>query len=405
MGQSQDRVRDLIRLTASSPAPAASGSPSPGGGAASFALAAAEGADVLRLAGTWTIDHLAAIDGPLSRIATQGDRPLLVDPAGIERMDTAGAWLIARLKRDGERERRPVRIADPPPALAGLLGQVLATLRPPPPRPRPIPALVAMLLALGAFTIDLGRRIARVLSFFGLLLVTLGRVARQPARLRLTSVVFHMKAVGVDAVPIVVLMSFLIGVVLAYQGASQLQRFGAEVFTVNLIALSVLREIGILLTAIMVAGRSGSAFTAAIGSMKLREEVDALRALGIDPMETLVLPRTLALLLTLPLLGFVADMAGLLGGLIMSWVVLDISPVSFATRLGEAVRVNHFLVGLIKAPFFALAIATIGCFQGFEVEGSAESVGRLTTVSVVESIFLVIVLDALFSIFFATIGY
>ncbi len=372
---------------------------------AGYVLETREHEDVLILSGDWRITTISAIDDALLEIARNGTRNLVVDPELVEHLDTAGAWMIARMKRDGERARRPVTIKNAAEELQPLLSQVLATLRPPPPRPRPVPAFIAMLIGLGRGTLELWGRIARILSFFGLVLVTLAQVIRHPSRLRLTSTVFHMKAVGVDAVPIVCLMSFLIGVVLAYQGASQLQRFGAEVFTVNLIALSVLREIGILLTAILVAGRSGSAFTASIGSMKLREEVDALRALGLNPVEILVVPRTLALLLTLPMLAVVAAATGLLGGMVMCWMVLDISPVSFAVRLSEAVRINHFLVGVIKAPFFALAIAVIGCFQGFEVEGSAESVGQLTTKSVVESIFVVIVLDAIFSIFFATINY
>ncbi len=361
--------------------------------------------EVLVLSGEWTIATITDACHALDDIAVNHKKPLRVDPSAIARLDTAGAWMIARMKRDGERALRPVTIGAVAEEFQPLAASVLATLRPPPRARKQLPAFLAFLIGLGGWTIDLTNKIARILSFFGLLLATLGRLCLAPHRLRVTSMFFHMKAAGVDAVPIVSLMSFLIGIVLAYQGANQLQRFGAEVFTVNLIALSVLREIGILLTAILVAGRSGSAFTASIGSMKLREEVDALRALGLEPMEILVVPRTLALLLTLPMLGVVAAIMGLLGGMIMCWSVLDISPVAFAVRLNEAVRVNHFLVGLIKAPFFALAIATIGCFQGFEVEGSAESVGQLTTTAVVESIFMVIVLDAAFSIFFATINY
>jgi len=195
----------------------------------------------------------------------------------------------------------------------------------------------------------------------------------------------------------------LIGIVLAFQGASQLRQFGAEVFVVDLIAISVLRELGILLTAIIVAGRSASAFTAAIGSMKMREEVDAMRTLGLDPMELLVLPRVLALVIFLPILGFLADLSGLLGGALMSWYELGVSPGAFRTRLLE-VDVSHFLIGMVKAPFFAVIIGVIGCFQGMRVEGNAESLGRLTSKSVVQAIFMVIVADATFSIFFAAIG-
>jgi phospholipid/cholesterol/gamma-HCH transport system permease protein len=285
-----------------------------------------------------------------------------------------------------------------------LLDQVISTLRPPPPLPRPVPGYVALLLGLGQFTIGMGARIARMLNFFGLLLVTIAGLALRPHQWRTTSMVFHMKAVGVDAMPIVGLMSFLIGVVLAYQGASQLQRFGAEVFTVNLIALSVLREIGILMTAILVAGRSGSAFTAAIGSMKLREEIDAMRTLGLDPMEVLVLPRVIALIIMVPILGFIAAMMGLTGGGLVVWLTMGMSPEMYIERLYGAADFWDGAVAFIKAPVFGLMIGMIGCYEGMKVEGSAESVGQRTTASVVESIFTVIVVDAVFSILFVNLG-
>jgi phospholipid/cholesterol/gamma-HCH transport system permease protein len=222
--------------------------------------------------------------------------------------------------------------------------------------------------------------------------------------LRLTPLVFHMEKVGLNALPIVGLISFLIGVVLAYQGATQLQKFGAEVFVVDLIGVSVLREIGILLTAIVVAGRSGSAFTAQIGSMKVNEEVDAMRTLGLDPIQVLVIPRTLALVLMLPLLAFFSDIMGLLGGGLMAWSVLDVSPGQFIERLNGSIGMWTFWVGIIKAPVFGLLIALVGCYEGLQVANSAESVGSRTTRSVVESIFLVMIVDAVFSIFFAYIG-
>jgi phospholipid/cholesterol/gamma-HCH transport system permease protein len=213
-----------------------------------------------------------------------------------------------------------------------------------------------------------------------------------------------MQEVGLNAVPIVALMGFLIGIVLAFQGAVQLRQFGAEIFVVDLIAVSVLRELGILLTAIIVAGRSGSAFTASIGSMKVREEIDAMRTLGLDPIEVLVLPRVLALIIMLPILGLIANIFALLGGGLMSWAELGISPSMFLTRFVENTDVWHLAVGLIKAPFFAFIISIVGCWQAMQVGGSSESVGRRTTQSVVQSIFLVIVADACFSVFFAEIG-
>ena len=226
----------------------------------------------------------------------------------------------------------------------------------------------------------------------------------RPSRIRLTPFPAHLELVGLNALPIVGLISFLIGVVLAYQGAVQLQRFGAEVFVVDLIGVSVLREIGILLTAIVVAGRSGSAFAAAIGSVKLYQEVDAMRTLGLDPMETLVLPRVLALVVAMPLLCFFSDLMGLLGGGVMAWAVLGIGPGLYIERLHDAVGLWAFWVGMIKAPVFGFVIAMVGCMEGLRVEGSADSVGRQTTRAVVASIFLVIVLDAVFSIFFSIVG-
>ena len=285
-----------------------------------------------------------------------------------------------------------------------MLEQVAAADRPAEVVPPGPGTLVRILARVGAGTLDAIEESRQVVGFFGRVMSSLLGTLARPHRLRLTALVSHMEQVGFNALPIVGLLSFLIGVVLAYQGAVVLQRFGAEIFVVNLIAISVLREIGILLTAIVVAGRSGSAFAAAIGSMMVHEEVDAMRTLGLDPMEVLVLPRLLALALTMPLLAFFADMMGLLGGGIMAWVVLDIAPTLFLERLGDAVSVWSFWTGMIKAPVFGVIIAVVGCLEGFRVSGSAESVGRQTTRAVVTSLFLVIVADALFSIFFSTVG-
>ncbi|MCG8354731.1 MAG: ABC transporter permease, partial [Kiloniellales bacterium] len=234
--------------------------------------------------------------------------------------------------------------------------------------------------------------------------IALGRTLADPRRLRLTALVSHMEQAGLNAMPIVGLLSFLIGVVLAYQGADQLARFGAQIFTVNLVGIGVLREMGIILTAIIVAGRSGSAYTAQIGTMMVREEIDAMRTIGLDPMDVLVMPRVIALLLVMPLLAFYADLMGLLGGAVMATVVLDISLVQFARQLNDAVPLWSFWVGIIKAPIFGFVIALVGCFEGFKVSRSAESVGLRTTAAVVEAIFIVIVLDAMFSVLFSVIG-
>jgi phospholipid/cholesterol/gamma-HCH transport system permease protein len=243
----------------------------------------------------------------------------------------------------------------------------------------------------------------RLINYLGLVTSTLFYDLRHPKRLRWISMVYHMEQVGWKAMPIVGMMSFLIGVVIAQQGEFQLKQFGAQIFVVNLVSISILREIGILLTAIMVAGRSGSAFTAQLGSMVLHEEIDAMRTLGLNPIEILVVPRLLALLIMMPLLTFYADLMGLLGGGFYAWFWLNISPDSFIERVNQSIELKTFAVGMIKAPIFAAVIAICGCFEGMSVKGSAESVGRRTTRSVVESIFLVIIFDALFSIFFSEI--
>jgi phospholipid/cholesterol/gamma-HCH transport system permease protein len=234
--------------------------------------------------------------------------------------------------------------------------------------------------------------------------VRLGGALVRPQTFPLTSVVHHCQQVGLNAVPIVALMAFLIGIVVAFQGATQLRQFGAEVFVVDLIAISILRELGILLTAVIVAGRTASAFTAAIGAMKMREEIDAMRTLSIDPALALVVPRVLALVIMLPVLGLIANIAGLLGGALMSWAELGISPAMFRTRLVEETSIDHVLVGMIKAPVFALLIGLIGCHAGLQVGGDTESLGKMTSAAVVRALFAVILADALFSVFFSKLG-
>ena len=348
-----------------------------------------------------------AIDrsGSGARLALVGGRgPVVVDGAGIEAFDTAGAWAIATLRRRLEAEGVEVRIEGLAPERAALLETVERSLpqdAAPPPAP---PGFVQWLGELGQGVAEGWETAAELLGLLGAVLARLAGNLLHPARLRVTSVVYHMQQAGLNAVPIAALMAFLIGVVLAYMGAVQLRQFGAEIFVVDLIAIAVLRELGILLTAIIVAGRSASAFTASIGSMKMREEIDAMRTLGLDPIQILVVPRVLALLFTLPLLGVVANLAGLLGGLVMAWLTLGVSPEMFVVRLSDNVGVWHFLVGIIKAPFFAVVIALIGCHHGLKVGGNAESLGKLTSASVVLAIFLVILLDAIFAIFFATVN-
>lgn len=349
---------------------------------------------LLALDGPVTLASLNSLRGQIDRLAPGA----AVDLSGVTALDTAGAWALSLPK--GLR----VQGGDAPQLL--LLETVRSALPAAPATlPQKVPHPVGDLLAgIGATVAGAAMAAAESLSFLGLVMARLAATLIHPRRLRVTALVHQMEMVGLNAVPIVALMGFLIGVVLAFQGASQLQQFGAEVFVVDLIAVSILRELGILLTAIIVAGRSASAFTAAIGSMNMREEIDAMRVLGLDPVDLLVLPRLLALVMVLPILGLVADLAGLFGGGLMAWTQLGISPSQFRTQLLADVSATQALVGLSKAPVFAAIIALVGCRQGFLVKGDAESLGQRTSRSVVIAIFLVIVVDALFSVFFAIWG-
>ena len=330
----------------------------------------------------------------------------VLDLSGVTELDTAGAWAIASFQAVQKARGREVAIDNATAAQALLLQTVTDAMPAPRKRRRRLPHHEAgdMLLDLGkavsVFAVGLGQTV----GFLGLVLTRLATTVLHPSRLRVTALAHHMQQAGLNAVPIVALMGFLIGIVLAFQGASQLEQFGAEIYVVDLISVSMLRELGILLTAIIVAGRSASAFTAAIGSMKMREEIDAMRVLGLDPIELLVLPRVLATLILLPILGFVANMAGLLGGALMAWIDLGISPAMFRTQLAANTSVSHALVGLSKAPVFAMIIALVGCYQGLQVEGNTDSLGSRTSRSVVVAIFLVIVVDAVASIFFSVWG-
>jgi phospholipid/cholesterol/gamma-HCH transport system permease protein len=356
----------------------------------------------VHLAGALVMSALGAAERALARIPRAG--PVVIDLAGLEALDTGGAWLLVRLIARLEAEGVTVTLAGASEAQRALIETVRRSRPEGAAVPAPSRGPAAWLETLGRAAYRSAVTCVELLGFVGIVMARLGGTLARPRRLRLTALVYHMQEVGLNAVPIVTLLAFLIGVVLAFQGAVQLRQFGAEIFVVNLIAISVLRELGILLTAIIVAGRSGSAFTAAIGSMKLREEIDAMRTIGLDPVEVLVLPRVLALILMLPVLGFIADMAGLIGGGLMSWIELGVSPSMFVTRLYETTDIWHLAIGFIKAPFFAAIIGIVGCYEGMKVAGSAESVGQRTTTSVVLAIFGVIVADALFSVFFAEVG-
>lgn len=381
---------------------------------ASITTFRADGVLTIRTAGCWRVMNLAELARILDEglrnaigtgaIETGGTRSIVFDLSDTEVLDTAGAWVLldkaAKLARTGI----PVRFENPRPEFAPLLRKVeesralLSTA--PAPQPRDF-GFVEFLERLGRRTLHFRSRAVHLLGFFGLICIVAVRSLRHPSRIRLTSLVYHMEQTGVNALPIVGLLTFLIGVVFAYQGADQLRRFGAEIYTVNLTGLGMVRELGVLITSIVVAGRSGSAFAAQIGTMKVNEEIDAMRTLGLDPVEILVLPRLYALMLTLPLLVFYANIMGLIGAALMSWGVLDLQFPAFLRQLHTALPAWNFWIGLIKAPFFAAIIGTCGCYEGLRVHGSAESVGKHTTRSVVESIFLVITADAIFSVVFS----
>lgn len=361
----------------------------------------ADGA-ALTLRGPITLAQVSRLHRRLS--ALPGDGDIHVDLAGVSAFDTAGAWALCSLRARIAAAGRQMFITGEDARIRDVMASVQEALPTPDTAASARHSLADRLELLGRAIMGGLRFGAELVGFLGLFLARLARALIHPREFRLTSLVHHCQEVGLKAVPIVALMAFLIGVVLAFQGASQLRQFGAEVFVVDLIAISVLRELGILLTAIIVAGRTASAFTATIGAMKMREEIDAMRTLGLDPAMVLFVPRILALVLMLPILGLIANIMGLLGGAIMSWLELGISPAMFRTRLVEGTGVNHVMVGMVKAPVFALLIGIIGCHAGMQVQGNTDSLGRRTSQAVVTAIFAVIVADALFSVFFARIG-
>jgi phospholipid/cholesterol/gamma-HCH transport system permease protein len=365
--------------------------------AADFSESSEGDREVLRFSGPLT---LARIDGIADRLDRFDGRRLLVDLSGVARMDTVGAYLIHRLAK-----RNEAQVTGASNYMASLIDQVGQADQPVKVRPDRTPPFYRVLNQVGDATSVAVRTLGGLLGFFGSVLISTGNVIRHPRRFRLNAVAQQFEVVGVNSLGIIGLMSFLVGIVIAQQGAVQLAQFGAEVFTINLIGRMSVKELGVLMTAIMVAGRSGSAFAAQIGSMKLAEEVDAMRTIGVSPMEALVLPRVLATVLLMPLLGFYAALVSIIGGGIFSWLSLDIPPVTFVQRIREVVPMTDLWQALIKAPVFGLIIAMAGCFQGMQVEGNAEAVGLRTTAAVVQGIFLVIVLDAFFAVFFTSIGW
>jgi phospholipid/cholesterol/gamma-HCH transport system permease protein len=355
---------------------------------------------LMHVSGDWTLAHFSALEAQVAA-QRQAESPAALDFAGLGALDTAGAALLAEII-GGARMSQLEQIAHNLPverqALLRAVGSAITQCRLDEKAPEPGNALGDVLERFRGHLVGL-------LGFIGLTLQTLLRNLLRPRRWRLTSLAAHMEETGLDAVPIVALLTFMVGAVVAFLGATVLQKFGAQIYTVDLVGFSFLREFGVLLTAILLAGRTASAFTAQIGSMKANQEIDAIQALGLDPVELLVLPRVLALLLTLPMLTFLAMISGIFGGGVVCALALDISPRMFLYMLQNDIAVQHFLVGIVKAPVFAFIIAVIGCLEGFRVSGSAQSVGEHTTSSVVQSIFVVILLDAVFALFFMEMGW
>ncbi len=355
----------------------------------------------LSAAGSWTAANAEEADRLVtSEASTAGAQTLVVNVSGVTALDTFGAWLIERLARSTNARGGKTEIVGVPERFQGLLAKMHEANREAP-RPRPRVGILGRAADILAW---LEADALSFLAMLGAIGLALGRVIVRPRTFRLTSAVYHLDRVAWQAVPIILLITFLIGGIIAQQGIFHFRRFGAQDYVVDLVGILILREIGVLIVAIMVAGRSGSSYTAEIGSMKMREEIDALRTMGLDPIEILILPRVVALVIGLPVLTFIGSMSALYGGELVAWIYGGMSPAVFLARLREAISITHFEVGMWKAPFMALVIGIVACAEGLRVEGSAESLGLKTTTSVVKSIFLVIVLDGVFAIFFASIG-
>ena len=360
----------------------------------------AEGRDCLTLGGDWTVAHYIDLK---KQLANLGDVPQSVtcNIESMKKLDTAGVQLLYRAL--GEHKLRQLPLTEQQHNLIDTVINACSNQEPPlPPKSN---GFVKMLERIGIFSSNLYRNQRDLLGFMGATLQSAAQVIGRPSRWRVTAFVAQLEETGLNALPIVALLTFLVGAVVAFLGATVLSDFGASIYTINLVGFSFLREFAVLLTAIMLAGRTASAFTAQLGSMKANEEIDALRAQGLNPLELLVLPRVLAMLVSLPALTLVAMASGIGGGMVISALTLDISPALFLHIFERDTGINHFWVGMIKAPVFAFVIAIIGCNEGFKVSGSAHSVGEHTPSSVVQSIFMVILLDALFALFFMEINW
>ncbi|HEX5932522.1 MAG TPA: MlaE family lipid ABC transporter permease subunit [Methyloceanibacter sp.] len=360
----------------------------------------------LAASGSWTAAHAGELETLVDTAATQAARAkgVSIDMGGVREFDTFGAWLLERLTRTWSSTGAIAEIVGMPPHDRNLLAEMHNVNRGPARAHARDNTIVGALAAVGKAGAELGDNLAAFAEMLGAVGAATIRVLARPQDFRLTSTVNQLDRVAWRAVPIILLITFLIGAIISQQGIFHFRRFGAELYSVDLVGILVLREISVLIVAIMVAGRSGSSYTAELGSMKMREEIDALRTMGFDPVEVLIIPRILVLVIAMPVLTFLGCLAALYGGGLVAWLYGGISPDIYLARLTEAISITHFKVGMLKAPFMGLVIGIVACAEGLRVKGSAESLGLRTTASVVQSIFLVIVLDGLFAIFFASIG-
>jgi phospholipid/cholesterol/gamma-HCH transport system permease protein len=360
----------------------------------------------LAAGGSWTAAHANELESLVDGVAEDASRArsVSIDMHGVREFDTFGAWLLERLTRQWSAAGRAASIVGLPEHDRTLLKEMSGVNRGSSAPPASEYGLLVALAAIGRGAAGIGRDLLGFANMFGAIGVAAVRVLTRPRDFRFTSAVHQLDRVCWQAVPIILLITFLIGGIIAQQGIFHFRKFGAELYAVDLVGILILREIGVLIVAIMVAGRSGSSYTAELGSMMMREEIDALRTMGFDPVEVLILPRVLVLIVALPALTFIGCMAALYGGGLVAFLYGGMSPEIYISRLEEAISLTHFKVGMIKAPFMGLVIGVVACTEGLLVKGSAESLGLQTTASVVKSIFLVIVLDGLFAIFFASIG-
>lgn len=365
-----------------------------------FSQSTEKNESIIHIKGKWVLSEAKFIESSIQKLDKKNIKKVIFNCHELKEIDSAGSWLIKSIEEFYKKNKIDTIYTNLPEKFKNLFDRIhqLKDITIPPHKKTPF--IKKTLITLVEKTIDAWQDSLNLLSFFGEILIISIRTFLNPLKFRWISLFFHIRAMGVNALPIIGLLTFLVGIVLAYQGATQLQRFGADIYTVNLVGIGTLRELGILLTAVIIAGRTGSAITAQIGTMSVNEEIDALKTMGIHPFEILVVPRIFALMIAFPLITFYGNIMALIGGSVGCWILLDIGPTEYISQLREAVPLSALWVGLSKAPVFAFVIALVGCFEGLKVSGSAESVGIHTTQSVVKSLFIIIALDAVFSVLF-----